>query len=190
MTARRSRSGYTLLELVMVCAVLTILGSLIVPSLGGLSGSYKMNAAVDTVRSAWAQARGRAIEESRPYRFAVIPGSGKYRIAPDQPEFWGGGSGSSSSSQKALVVEESLPKGVSFSASASSSAAGGAGGSGQDGPAASGGDYAVPIVFLPDGTAREDAEVQFQVRGAKTTTLCLRALTGAVTVKRARQGGR
>jgi hypothetical protein len=46
------------------------------------------------------------------------------------------------------------------------------------------------VVFLPDGTAREDAEIVFQVPGARSATLSLRALTGIVSVKAANTGGR
>jgi hypothetical protein len=44
-------------------------------------------------------------------------------------------------------------------------------------------------VFLPDGTARDDAEVRFQVKGALPKTVKLRGLTGAVTVRQEGGGG-
>jgi Tfp pilus assembly protein FimT len=166
MTARTRRTGYTLLEMTLVTAVLTISATLVVPSLEGMYGYFKKNAAIDAVKAAWAQARSRAIDEGRPYRFTAQPGSGSFRVAPDEAA-----SGSNTAAQ-APAIESSLPEGVAFTA------AGTAEGSGE------------PLVFLPDGTARDDAEVVFQVQGARTTALHLRALTGAITVRAAdAQGG-
>jgi hypothetical protein len=38
-------------------------------------------------------------------------------------------------------------------------------------------------VFLPDGTAREDAQILVQARAARAILLELRSLTGAVTAR-------
>jgi hypothetical protein len=166
-------------------AVITMLSALIYPSIKGMSGYYKMTGAVDSVRAAWAQARAHAIEEGRPYRFAVVPETGRYRVAPDGSDYWSGGGGGG---DRGFQLEESLPSGVRFSVT------GGApldpvdlpdtGSRGGNGPVSSD-SWSQPIIFLPDGTAREDAEIRFQVRGARTTSLCLRGLTGIVTVKSA-----
>jgi hypothetical protein len=43
--------------------------------------------------------------------------------------------------------------------------------------------WATTVVFLPDGTAREDVKITFQVRGARPTALHLRGLTGNVSVQ-------
>src|SRR5262245_32030612 len=90
MTARKRRSGYTLFEVVLVCAVMLIGTSLFVPSLRSMHGSYKLNGAVDTMRTAFAQARARAIEDSRPYRVSIEPDGSHYRVAPDQADYWSG----------------------------------------------------------------------------------------------------
>src|SRR4051794_10283736 len=160
MKARR-RPAYTLVELMLVMAVLVIAGSMLIPSLRGLHPTFKVTAAVDAVRAAWAHARARAIEEGRPYRFAVVPGTGHYRIAPDQPEHWGGGGAGSGSagaspSQSAFVLADTLPKGVSFEVGGGSGGGGAAEGGGQSAASVSPSSYSHPIVFLPDGTARED----------------------------------
>jgi len=171
------RSGYTLLELIVVMAVITILATLSVPSLRTMGSSYKVGAAADAVRAAWAQARAHAIEEGRPYRFAVVPGSGHFRVAPDQEADWSGREGSG------YTLQETLPPAVSFSVGGEGSAPPAAGSQPSPPPPASA--YSHPIVFLPDGTARADAEVVFQMRGAKPVVLSLRAMTGAVTTRAA-----
>ncbi len=180
MLTRKPRLGYSLLELLLAMFVVTILGALAVPVYRSMAGPYKLNGAVDSVRGAWAQARAQAMEEGRPYRFAVVPNTGQYRVAPDDPEFWSGGA---RGDKNTLVLVGQLPRGVSFSV-------GGAGGSnngpeweGRSPPAADPSAYQSPIVFLPDGSAREDAEVLFSVQGQRPRVLCLRGMTGSVSVK-------
>ena len=124
----RARQAYTLMETVLVMALLVILGAVTVPSLSRLQSPFRVNAAVDSVRAAWAEARAHAVEQGRPYRFGVVPQSGHFRVAPDDPEFWSGsggtaggnggngGNGGSSSQAKAYVLARSLPAGVQFSA--------------------------------------------------------------------------
>src|SRR6516225_4148084 len=79
------RRGYTLLELMLVMAVMLMVGAMTVPMLyDSLYGDIKVTAAADKVRARWADCRWQAIEQGRPYRFAVIPNTGKFRIEPYQ----------------------------------------------------------------------------------------------------------
>jgi prepilin-type N-terminal cleavage/methylation domain-containing protein len=182
------RRGYTLFELVLVLAVLVLLSAIAYPSLKAMYGHYKMTGAVDTVRAAWAQARAHAIEEGRPYRFAVVPGTGQYRVAPDSPDYWSGSGPGSDPNGQGLVLEKALPGGVCF-ATGGVPDTGGAPQPEAPSAGASPDSYTNPVVFLPDGSAREDAEVIFQVRGARPTAIRLRGLTGIVTVKHLDAGG-
>src|SRR5262249_6934381 len=179
------RSGYTLFEMVLILAVLVVLAAIVYPSLDGMFGDYRITAAADQVRAAWAEAQAHAMDEGRPYRFAVIPGKGNYRIAPDSGEFWAGGnSPSDNSGTPPFVLESALPKGVRFAA-----------GEGPDSRAIDlGGDSAAPAgsldpsaystmtVFLPDGSASDDVRVAFSAKGGKPVVLKLRGLTGVVTM--------
>jgi Tfp pilus assembly protein FimT len=156
--------------MVLVTAVLGILAAVIAPSLETLGGTSRLTGAADTVRARWADARSRAIEEGRPYRFSVMSNSGKFRLAPDSPEFWDGASGSTppaapgDAPQDALVIEDELQGDVLFNAT--------------DG---GGETWSNPVIFLPDGTARDDAEVAF-AQGGASVVLRLRAVTGTVTM--------
>jgi hypothetical protein len=183
-----SRPAYTLFELVLVLAVLVVLAALIYPSFDSMYGGYRLTAAADMVRASWASARARALDEGRPYRFAVIQGKGNYRIAPDSPEFWAGNGGSpdaSGTDNQPLIVEETLPKGVRFASLEAMR---------NNGLDQSGDSFLPPgsvdpstwstvATFLPDGTAREDVEIAFHGRGGRPLLLRLRGLTGIVTVK-------
>lgn len=166
------RKGYTLFELMLVLAMLVVLAAVAIPSMDSMSGTFRVTEAADMVRAKWALARSHAMNECRPYRFAVVPSRGNFRLAPDSSEFWAGGnpsggSGSSGGDQPALVQEDSLPKGVRFS---------------EGGNPAEGGWQKV-AVFLPDGRAENDVEITFTCQGALPVVLRLRALTGAVTVR-------
>jgi prepilin-type N-terminal cleavage/methylation domain-containing protein len=186
-----SRRGYTLMEVVLVLGVICLLAAIFVPTLKGMYSYFKMNAAVDSVRGAWAQARARAIEEGRPYRFAVVADAGAFRVAPDQADYWTGSPPAEDPHGKGLVLEESLPKGVRFSLGSDS--AQGAAGDEEDDPvgdlngrksaATSPDAYSTAAVFLPDGTARDDVLILFEVRGTRPVSIHLRGMTGAVTVK-------
>jgi prepilin-type N-terminal cleavage/methylation domain-containing protein len=181
------RPGYTLLELVLVLALLVIVGAMVYPSLDAMYGDYKLTAATDMVRAHWAEARARAVEEGQPYRFGVVLNQGNYRIAPDSGAYWSGGEppAPDDPALRPLVVEDALPKGVRFATPDII----------QNNPASLPGDSALPagsvdpgswtklVTFLPDGTSLEDVEIVFQARGGRPLSLRLRALTGVVTVR-------
>lgn len=180
------RRGYTLLELVLVLALLVVVAAMIIPSAESMHGQFRLTQGSDSVRSAWALARAYAIDEGRPYRFAIIPNQGNFRVAPDSPEFWSGGGQAQSpgdSSNPPLVLNKTLPKGLRFSAPDAAPAA------------ALGTESSLPpesvnpemwssrTVFLPDGTASQDVEIIFGADGTMGLVMKLRALTGAVTVR-------
>jgi len=182
---KKRRAGGTILEILVVMAIMVIVSALAAPSLASMYGSYKLNAAVDSVRSAWADARARAIEEGRPYRFAVEPGGSAYRLAPDQPDYWeGSGPPADDAGGCGLIIEQSLPSGVRFSVNGEVTA--------ETPPDEATGDilaekavstsnWSTAVIFLPDGTCREDVKILFRIRGVRPTSLQLRGLTGNVT---------
>jgi hypothetical protein len=47
-----------------------------------------------------------------------------------------------------------------------------------------GGNWNTTVVFLPDGTARDNVKIVFQIRGCRPITLRLRGLTGDVSTER------
>ena len=187
LTRTRRRPAYTLLEVVLVLAVLVMVTALAYPSIDGMWGHHRLTAALDEVRGTWAAGRSHAIEESQPYRFAVVLGKGNFRLAPDSPEYWdGSGSGSqgTGSGSQPVVITGALPRGVAFA-----NGPGGNGGGGGANPdtvleSVSPSQYQTLAVFLPDGTARDDVEIRFNVRGAAPAVLRLRSMTGVVSVQR------
>jgi prepilin-type N-terminal cleavage/methylation domain-containing protein len=180
----KSRSAFTLFEMVLVLAVLVVLAAVTYPAFDAMYGGYRVTGAADVIRAAWASARAHALDEGRPYRFAVVPGKGNYRIAPDSPEFWTGNGPQQDGPNPAFVLEEALQK-VRFVHPDAL----------RDGGTELSGDASLPVgsidpgmwslvaTFMPDGSAREDIEIVLHGRGARPLLLKLRGLTGVVTTK-------
>jgi len=189
MRSRSRRSGFSLFEVVVVSAVLVMVAALSYPTLKSSYGYYKLNGSIDSVRAAWAQARARAIEQGRPYRFSVEPNGSHFRVAPDSPDYWSGSAPGDDSQGKGYVLEQGLPGGVRFAVNGEAGAAAPDARSSSTDPGAadttnySGIDWNTAVVFLPDGTAKDDVRILFQVTGAQPTAVQLRGLTCAVTVE-------
>ena len=162
----QKRVGYTLLELVLVMTIILITASLAIPAIQGMMTDTRQKAARDMVRARWADIRGQAMKEGRPYKFSVIDGTGKFKIEPEDSD------APSDSDEPPLIVEGELPEEVLFAMDQSSTGPGDGGGS----------DYQVVAVYLADGTARDDVTIMFGKKGAQPIGLQLRALTGAVTM--------
>ena len=183
-TVSRHRSGFTLFELILVLAVLAVLTAAVYPSIEAMNAAYKLSGAGDMVRAVWADAQAHAINEGRPYRFALTPYTGNFRVAPDSGGFWTGNNSDpvvTDSPEPPFVREGILPRGARFEISQvrelePEMAAAETSGNGS-------GDMVTVAIFLPDGTAREDAEVRLTARGARSLILRLRGLTGMVTLK-------
>jgi prepilin-type N-terminal cleavage/methylation domain-containing protein len=179
-----SRAGYTLLEMIVVMAIIVMLGAVIYPSLEDSYDHFKVTAAADAVKGAWAEARARAIEDCMPYRFAVLPGTSHYRVAPDNPEFWSGGKPPDqidTGNRPPLVRQGSLPKDILFDADGSSMPVNGGNKNddAEDAPVESAA-WVTKVVFLPTGEAQDDYELKLEKKNAQPIILRLRALTGTV----------
>ncbi|MBI1917871.1 MAG: prepilin-type N-terminal cleavage/methylation domain-containing protein [Planctomycetes bacterium] len=187
-----NRRGFTLLELILVLALVVILASLVYPSFSAMQRAYRVEGAADGAKAGMLTARAQAIEEGRPYRFAVVPGKGNFRVAPDSPDFWGGGAPPTAAEGTAapLILEDSLPQGTSFSD----------GGPTREGETAlepgavSPSMWKAVAIFLPDGSARvpdgtDDSlptvDLSVATEGTRPLVVTLRLLTGTVTVRRA-----
>jgi type II secretory pathway pseudopilin PulG len=188
--ASRSRSGFTLFELLLVCAVVIVLGAMIAPSINGMYSNYRAAASADQVRAAWAEARTHAMNEGRPYRFCVKPNTGEFRVAPDASPYWAGNDSLQADddpNNPPLIKEDTLPKPKVFTFKTDDQApldpiASAAGQTSSVGR--SDGVWTTIAIFLPDGTAQDDVKsLELGETGTKPTILRLRALTGVVTIR-------
>jgi prepilin-type N-terminal cleavage/methylation domain-containing protein len=172
-TRQPRRRGLTLIEVLLVMAILITLAAVAFPTLEGMYGDVKVKAAADQVRGSWTEARTRAIEDGRPYRFAVEPGTGRFRVAPDAPEFWDGSNGGGQTDENAppphieegtltgpiiFEVPDSLPKE---------------------------GEWTIVAVFNPNGSCQSDVEITLADNDGSTPVVVrVRAMTGAISVKK------
>jgi type II secretory pathway pseudopilin PulG len=178
------------LELVLVLALLIVIAAIVYPSVDAMYGNSRLTQSADQVRAAWAAARSQAIDEGRPYRFAVVPNKGNFRIAPDSSDYWTSNASPAPSdpANPPLVLSETLPRGMRFNTADVPAGSISAKGEASSLPPASvpPGTWSTKAVFFPDGTAREDVEIIFGAAGTREIMLRLRALTGAVTVRASR----
>jgi prepilin-type N-terminal cleavage/methylation domain-containing protein len=192
-----SRRGMTLVELLVVLALLVVIGSIVVPVFTGSFASVRLRRAGDQVITRWSQARARAIETGEAYQFRFTPETGAYRVEPwnNLVEEGAGGSrapssgsaasvetsasdaSSTTNDDSAAVQSRSLPEQITFHA-------------GQlavedvvsrERQVASmqsvGDDLSTPVLFFPDGTTSEASVVLANDRN-QFVRLSLRGLTG------------
>ena len=182
------RSAFTLLELILVMTILVILAVLSYPSIDSMYGSYRVQAAADQVRAAWAEARTHAANEGRPYRFSIVPNKRNFRVAPAGSNYWSGrGDGATNDSDNPpYILDDVLPKTIRFTmgdaalsndedATDSSSPPGEV-----DSSTWSDGDDSM-VIFQPNGTVQTDFSLTLRAPGVRPLCLKLRALTGSVT---------
>src|SRR5215211_2241052 len=179
MTRRTRRPGFTLIEVLLVVAIILALGAVAYPTLSAMYGDVRLKAAADEVRAAFTEARAQAIEDGRAYRFSVEPGTGRFRVAPDADEFWDGSGGGSAdeNAPPPHIQDGTLPNGITFEVGS--------------GDLPSDGAWTAVIVFHPDGTCGHDVEVTLREDDDSTPVVVrVRAMTGAVSVRKKSAGDR
>ncbi len=179
----KRRGGFTILEMVLVLAVITMLSAMAYPTMTGWFKGETLKTGSDTIREAIAMARYLAIEEGEPYRLCIVDGGGNLRAAPDREEFWSGGSGDDSEEH-----EDSLPDGVAVSMDQGVSDPEimdfGDRKTAQEVGSVNPSSWVQVAVFFPDGRADTDATLMCEGLGVRSIIIHLRALTGTSSVER------
>lgn len=186
----RARHALTLVEVLLVLALLVVLASLAGPALVRPFAGQRLRAAADQVRTEWAAARLEAIKSGRVYVFRYVPGTGDFSVESQvTPEAQVGDGAVDDPEHPGVPVDEfdlaakvyHLPEGVIFAG----------GESGYDSRAQTvardGGPIAGPsnqsILFFADGTATS-AVLSLENREGSAIELSLRGITGVATVGR------
>jgi prepilin-type N-terminal cleavage/methylation domain-containing protein len=152
----RSRAGHTLLELMLVVAIMVVLLALAVPMIGPMFAGSRVDAASDMVRARLAEMRVKAIEEGRPYALKVS--KSRFRVEPAH----GSGSGA--------ILEGKLPGNVTFRLG--------------NGARQESEDYQEIVRINANGAPESDAVISFaDPEGGRAVDLRLRSVTGSVTAE-------
>lgn len=170
------RQAYTLMEIVCVVAIIAAAAAMSVPVWQTMLTDARMTAAGDQVRARLADARSKAMEQGVPWKFAYIPGTGVYQLAPEDSQDWS--STDTTPTRTDVLIRDELPKDVVFgmnqsdiqNASEGGSSAGGAG-------------WQTIGVYLYAGDARDDVTTYFGKPGLMPMRVRLRGMTGVVTIE-------
>lgn len=72
----------TLIEILVVLALLVVIGGLVIPVFEGSIASVRLRRAGDQVVTGWSRARAEAIESGQPYQFRFTPETGTFVVEP------------------------------------------------------------------------------------------------------------
>ena len=79
---RKRRDGLTLIEILLVLAIVIMVAALALPAMNGTSDAQRWTRAADMVRSDWSRARVEAIRSGQEWVVCYIPGTGSNGISP------------------------------------------------------------------------------------------------------------
>ena len=190
------RRGFSLLELMLVLALLVIVAAFTYPSVTGPLDNSRLRYSGDQIRAAWARARTKAMESGRTYVFRCQPAGSNYVIEPwinnddllESDLVTQGGMAVGESAQEMAADSlgpkvETLPEKISFNASEivaetraqflTATA---------DSATEADATWSAPIFFYPDGSS-STARVVLMNQHDRYTVLTLRGLTGVVTMR-------
>lgn len=179
MKTRSPRQGFTLLELIIVLALILLITAIAYPNLMSMYSDMRVKTGADHLRARLTEARSHAIDEGRPYRFAIVPGQGGYRIAPESMEYWDDATQvdiGDAGTTPPLVLEDLMPNEIKFTVDEGSNL-----------PIANG--YGTLVIFNADGSCDVDVSIQIELDGSRPIEMKIRALTGAVSVRQPSLGG-
>lgn len=202
------RRAFTLVELLLVLALMVVLAAIAVPAMHGPMQNYKLRKAGDQVRTLFGKAQMRAIRSGQTQVLVFVPGSGKVQIqtyssdqdmvdaSPQNLILGAPQSGTANPNSVTLMaLDELLPEGVLFfdaqtmgemrdlfaqqqNANSASGVSSMAGGMADRDLMMQGG---IPLMFYPDGTS-STAKVIITNEQDAFVVLNLRGLTGVAQV--------
>jgi len=172
------RHGYTLLEMLIVLAILAVLASASYPALRGSLEKRRLHEGAKQVRIELARARVAAIESGSPRQFRFQEGGSGFELSRCMPAddstqwVW-------DEEQSAAMIEEfTLPEGITFAPLESPEEAPAA--PIQDGaPVAE--QWSPPVLFFPNGRST-NVRIRLQASRGWFVDLTLRGITGTAKV--------
>jgi prepilin-type N-terminal cleavage/methylation domain-containing protein len=186
----RAPRGVTLLEVLLVLALLVVLAATAWPSLGPAFGGYELRKSADQVRVQWNRARVRAMSTGQTVLFHYSLDTSRCWLQTEpEPEYLPGGSEALSVDEMQAADAETiapqdvtlLPERITFTEGEILDS--------DDADLASeivlepvaAGEETEPVVFYPDGTA-SSARIVLSNEQGRSIEVSLRGLTGVSTV--------
>jgi len=164
------RPGFTLFEMLVVCAVLLMLGAAIMPIINGFWADGRTRAAVDISTSRLADARSYAVAHSRNYQFLTSPDGKQVKVAADPSETPEAAESGAQNTEFGITI--TLPSTVTLTPGAIVNNSGTT-------PPTDG--WVVLATYKPDGTCVEDSsEFTISEPGVIPVVIRVRGLTGTV----------
>lgn len=165
------RSGFSLLEILMVLAVFFMVTAVAMPAVNRAYVGQQLVGAADVVRARFAEARVKAIESGDIYGFFYMPGEGQYFIAPMVQGFQ-----SMQNGVQPTVVEQLLKNKITFASGETMQDS-----RSLDAAANSTSQYDSmrPVLFYPDGTSQDAVVLLQSETGDSIIQVELRGLTGS-----------
>lgn len=197
MRSTNRRTGFTIMELMVVMVILIVLGAAIIPTIAGSYGNTRQKATADMLQSRIREARAKAMETGVWYRLAISPDNRKLRLAPDCQDFDSLTAGDARAFN-AQVVEEEFEKGVTAEVASSDSSqssnavlyqSGGTpeGSTSQQGQTSS---WTTIMTFGPEGICREGlVTVLIKEKGSRPITIQVRGIVGTSSIVPTPQNG-
>jgi Tfp pilus assembly protein FimT len=200
--AHASRLAYTLLELLLVLAILIIVAGAVAPAVLGMMSDHRLKETTEAVHNALALTRIHAIDTGSTYQFRIEPQGHHFIGVPTDPAALGSGSSDGSGAISRSMVEAGLlDESCSFqgvtSATTGSAAPMTAAATDQAFSATlakvnlnqdfTASNWSPPILFQPDGRA-SDATFNIVDQRGDGFRIRVRELTGEIFVERLQQG--
>jgi type II secretory pathway pseudopilin PulG len=190
----RPRPALTLVEVMLVLALLVVVGAVTAPIMAGSIDRARLIHGGDLLRAAWSKARLSAMQAGETYAFRFEPKGSRFQIAlvsaisaagandvnsfPAEPT-----SGDDYSDSDVLrLSRDRLPEGVIFDSAQLESDS-------QKGAMPTTGDWSAPILFYADGTTADAILLLANSRGLQLR-VTLRGITGISSVADAGTGAK
>ncbi len=177
-----TRTGFSLIEIIIVVALMVTIGAMTAPAMVGFFGSQKLAKAADKVRTEMGRARVEAIRSGDIYAFYFRPEMTSYTVAPFNSSFNermlpSEQKGEDERGTDSNFDEERLPRGITFAAADSQPDA-------RVAQSMADKDVSLsslrPILFYPDGTS-QNAVLILENEKQELYKITLRGLTGTAS---------
>ena len=176
------RRAITLLEVLLVLALLVILSAMTWPALDRPMANQRLRKAADQVRTAWARARVEAMTTGQTFAFRCTIGENRFEIAAQAGPEAVDVPPADQAAPAAASRRHTLPEDVRFAGGQTLFDGRAAIFAQREGDAVpADGQLSEPILFYPDGTT-STATLILENRHQRQIEISLRGLTGVMTV--------